>query len=479
VQDNHPAASAARELKAAARDALRMGSQWAHTALQWVDDRSQDMNNRNRGPGQYERAQSDRHSTSGHGTGENENDSGYGAERYRSTAHLSGGRQGEHAGGDRDIQSRYASGDRDAQHNQGREGSYPQSMSASAGDYSDRGDYVGFGSSPRSGRSSPSSWVGRENERDMARAGRSNRGYDRGYAGNRDFDDEDFSQSYSQGSSHYGSQGFGAQGSQGVYGPQGLGAQGGIGARDTGYGSGHGTSSGYGASSGGGYSQEGYGSASGWREPGGAGSWRARDVTGQGFGERGYSEQGQAERGSSGRSAGTRSGGYRGLGPKNYTRSDERIRDDLNERLTDSDEIDASGISVDVSNGVATLTGTVEQRWMKHRAEDLAEACGGVRDVNNQIRVTNASQQGSGTMGTSTAQGSGRASASASPGGGAGGLGHSGGGGSTSSSTGGSSTTATSGLSTSAGGTTGSSGSGSTGGGNTNRSSGSSGSTVA
>jgi hypothetical protein len=76
------------------------------------------------------------------------------------------------------------------------------------------------------------------------------------------------------------------------------------------------------------------------------------------------------------------------LGPKNYTRSDERIREDLNERLTDAHDIDASGISVEVNNGVATLTGTVDQRWMKHRAEDLAESCSGVRDVNNQLRVS-------------------------------------------------------------------------------------------
>lgn len=77
----------------------------------------------------------------------------------------------------------------------------------------------------------------------------------------------------------------------------------------------------------------------------------------------------------------------RGLGPKNYTRSDERIREDLNERLTDADDIDARGLTVEVSNGIATLAGTVEQRWMKHRAEDIAESCSGVRDVNNQIRV--------------------------------------------------------------------------------------------
>ncbi|MFL6591569.1 MAG: BON domain-containing protein [Luteimonas sp.] len=96
--------------------------------------------------------------------------------------------------------------------------------------------------------------------------------------------------------------------------------------------------------------------------------------------------------------------GHRGRGPKNYTRSDERIREDLNEKLTDSDEIDASGISVEVSNGVATLSGTVDQRWMKHRAEDLAESCSGVRDVNNQIRVRSQSE-GQGATGASTSGG--------------------------------------------------------------------------
>ncbi len=94
-----------------------------------------------------------------------------------------------------------------------------------------------------------------------------------------------------------------------------------------------------------------------------------------------YGQQGQHEFESGMRRS------HRGLGPKNYTRSDERIREDLNERLTDADDIDARGLNVEVSNGVATLTGTVEQRWMKHRAEDIAESCSGVRDVNNQIRV--------------------------------------------------------------------------------------------
>jgi osmotically-inducible protein OsmY len=78
---------------------------------------------------------------------------------------------------------------------------------------------------------------------------------------------------------------------------------------------------------------------------------------------------------------------YRGVGPANYTRSDERIREDLNERLTEARDLDASGLTVEVEDGVATLSGRVPQRWMKHRAEDLADGCTGVIDIRNLIVV--------------------------------------------------------------------------------------------
>ena len=78
---------------------------------------------------------------------------------------------------------------------------------------------------------------------------------------------------------------------------------------------------------------------------------------------------------------------HRGRGPKSYLRSDARITEDLNEKLTDDPMIDASEIHVEVKEGVVTLTGTVEKRSMKHRAEDLAERCSGAKDVHNQIRV--------------------------------------------------------------------------------------------
>jgi osmotically-inducible protein OsmY len=97
--------------------------------------------------------------------------------------------------------------------------------------------------------------------------------------------------------------------------------------------------------------------------------------------------------------------GYRGRGPLNYTRSDERIREDLNERLTDADDLDASGITVEVSNGVATLSGSVDERWMKHRAEDLADGCSGVRDVHNLIQVKSSTSRASTSPGSSTTTG--------------------------------------------------------------------------
>lgn len=77
----------------------------------------------------------------------------------------------------------------------------------------------------------------------------------------------------------------------------------------------------------------------------------------------------------------------RGRGPRNYLRSDSRIADDLIDRLTEDEQLDAREILVMVENGVVTLTGEVEARWMKHRAEDIAADVSGVRDVRNRLVV--------------------------------------------------------------------------------------------
>ncbi len=78
---------------------------------------------------------------------------------------------------------------------------------------------------------------------------------------------------------------------------------------------------------------------------------------------------------------------FRGKGPKNYKRSDERIRDEVCECLSDDHEVDASEVDVSVSDGVVTVSGTVSNRYEKRRIEDLVERLSGVTDVNNQVRV--------------------------------------------------------------------------------------------
>jgi osmotically-inducible protein OsmY len=84
-----------------------------------------------------------------------------------------------------------------------------------------------------------------------------------------------------------------------------------------------------------------------------------------------------------------REGYYRGRGPSDYTRSDERINEDINDRLTDHPYIDASNINVETNDGDVTLSGSVESRYEKRLAEDVAEEVSGVRNVENRIRINN------------------------------------------------------------------------------------------
>ena len=82
-----------------------------------------------------------------------------------------------------------------------------------------------------------------------------------------------------------------------------------------------------------------------------------------------------------------RSGPHRGKGPKNYSRSEERIREDVSDKLSEDSFLDASAIEVSVQDGEVTLSGSVESRYSKHRAEDLAEDVTGVKEVQNNLRV--------------------------------------------------------------------------------------------
>jgi osmotically-inducible protein OsmY len=78
---------------------------------------------------------------------------------------------------------------------------------------------------------------------------------------------------------------------------------------------------------------------------------------------------------------------YSGRGSKSYQRADERIRDEVHERLARHPAIDAQDIEVQAQNGEVTLTGNVVTRYEKRLSEELAEEVYGVRNVQNNIRV--------------------------------------------------------------------------------------------
>jgi hypothetical protein len=75
-----------------------------------------------------------------------------------------------------------------------------------------------------------------------------------------------------------------------------------------------------------------------------------------------------------------------GRGPRGYQRSDERIREDVCDRLCEG-YLDASEIEVRVNDGVVTLIGKLDDRRDKRIAESLAESVQGVKDVDNQLRI--------------------------------------------------------------------------------------------
>jgi len=155
---------------------------------------------------------------------------------------------------------------------------------------------------------------------------------------------------------------------------------------------------GYGGSRGGNY--PGAGRHAGWggdyRGQSGPGRWSSGRP--YGGGERGWSEGGRdfwdkaADEvsswfGDEDAERRRRMDQHRGRGPKNYKRSDSRIQEDINDRLTDDGWIDASDIEVSVSGREVTLSGHVASRDEKRRAEDIAEGVSGVGHVQNNLRV--------------------------------------------------------------------------------------------
>lgn len=78
---------------------------------------------------------------------------------------------------------------------------------------------------------------------------------------------------------------------------------------------------------------------------------------------------------------------YAGIGPRNYRRADERVWEDINERLTAHPDIDASDIDVTVEDGVVTLNGTVNSRGARRLAEEIIDDIRGIKDIHNKLKT--------------------------------------------------------------------------------------------
>src|SRR5262245_46008761 len=118
----------------------------------------------------------------------------------------------------------------------------------------------------------------------------------------------------------------------------------------------------------------------GYREPYYRGQYR-RGAEGRGFLERAGDEIrswfGDEEAERRRRMDEMRKAMYAGRGPRGYQRSDERIREDVNDRLTEDWIIDPSDVEVSVKNCTVTLCGRVDSRLEKRRAEGSAEPAPG------------------------------------------------------------------------------------------------------
>jgi len=162
----------------------------------------------------------------------------------------------------------------------------------------------------------------------------------------------------------------------------------------------------------GGYGNEGYaGRNYGGSYAGGQSGQQGRGLWSQGSGSMSSWAGNDTRHQGQGRMETQQQSRFRGHGPKGYRRSDERITEDINDRLSDDGWLDASDIEVKVSNGEVVLTGTVDERMAKRRAEDITEAVSGVTNVENRIRIHHEDRQESAaTSGTSLSGTSGRTS---------------------------------------------------------------------
>ena len=81
--------------------------------------------------------------------------------------------------------------------------------------------------------------------------------------------------------------------------------------------------------------------------------------------------------------------GFFGKGPKNWDKSDEKIREEVCETLYVNRYVDASDIEVEVRNAVVFLSGWVNSRDEKKEVQDSLEALCGVKEIRNELHLRN------------------------------------------------------------------------------------------
>jgi hypothetical protein len=352
-------------LKAVAQDALRLGARALETGRAWLSGRRGTMNERD--SRRYEERERQRQASE---QGRSEYGTRRASEDWDDT------RPGRYGGGSEAGQAarmgRQYGSDMGREESDWSQGRRESQRWGEQGTYGAQGsnEFERYGSDQGRDRTYGGQFSDRI--RDEYAQGRDHVSQERSRAyGNQDYSNQRGSgtQAYGQGEQSYGTHGYGS-------GREFRGYEGGEAGRSTG---GRHWERGYG---------EGYGMSSGYADEQAYDSRYGASGYATGYASNPY--EGRSQR--AGAYGGTSSPrdyrrNYRGMGPKSYTRSDERVLEDINERLTEDDYLDASDITVRCVNGVITLEGTVADRWMKHRAEDLADASSGVKQVDNRIQV--------------------------------------------------------------------------------------------
>ena len=82
-----------------------------------------------------------------------------------------------------------------------------------------------------------------------------------------------------------------------------------------------------------------------------------------------------------------RQGAHAGKGPRGWNQRDDRLIEQVSERLMEDRLLDARNIAVEANSGVVTLSGSVPGASDIAHAEMLARGTAGVTEVRSQLTI--------------------------------------------------------------------------------------------